>query len=95
MNIQINAVNFSVDIKLEEFIYKIINKLRAIDRQIVSVEVFLNIDKSQYHKNKIVKIKLNSTDSEYFAKKKTNTFEKSADLVSKALRKQIIKNKSK
>ena len=95
MNIQINAVNFSLDIQLQKFIYKIVNKLRTIDKHIISVEVFLNIDKFQYHKNKIVKIKLHSTDSEYFAKKKTNTFENSADLVSKALRKQIIKNKSK
>jgi putative sigma-54 modulation protein len=53
------------------------------------------VDKPESHDNKIVEIKLHSSNSEYFAKKQSNSFEASADLASQALRKQIIKHKEK
>ena len=95
MNIQIQSIHFSADKQLKDFINKKVDKLINIDESILNAEVFLKIDKPESYGNKIVEIKLHSSHSEYFAKKKSNSFEASTDLVAQALRKQIIKNKAK
>tara|TARA_B100001173_G_C15820221_1_gene475878 strand:+ start:378 stop:665 length:288 start_codon:yes stop_codon:yes gene_type:complete len=95
MNIQIQSIHFTADKKLKEFIKRRIYKLINIDDSILKVEVFLKVDKPESYNNKIVEIKLNSSNQEYFAKKQSDSFEASTDLVSQALRKQIIKNKEK
>ena len=55
----------------------------------------MKVDKPESFDNKIVEIKLHSPLGEYFAKKQANSFEQSTDLVSQALRKQILKHKEK
>ena len=95
MNIQIQAVHFVADKQLKDFINKKVEKLISIDDRIVNADVYLKVDKPESYDNKIVEIKLHSSFGEYFAKKQANSFEKSTDLVSQALRKQIIKHKEK
>ena len=95
MNIQIQAVHFSADQELKDFINKKVEKLIAIDDSIINAEVYLKVDKPESHDNKIVEIKLHSSLGEYFAKKQANSFEESTNLVSQALRKQILKHKEK
>jgi len=95
MNIQIQSIHFSADKQLKDFINKKVDKLINIDDSILNAEVFLKVDKPESFDNKIVEIKLHSSNSEYFAKKQSNSFEASADLASQALRKQIIKHKDK
>jgi putative sigma-54 modulation protein len=95
MNIQIQSVHFSADKQLREFISKKLEKLISIDDRIINADVYLKVDKPESYENKIVEIKLHSSLGEYFAKKQANSFEESADLVSQALRKQIIKHKEK
>ena len=95
MNIQIQSIHFTADKQLKEFIERKLHKLINIDDSILKVEVFLKIDKPESYNNKIVEIKLHSSNYEYFAKKQSDSFEASTDLVSQALRKQIIKNKEK
>ena len=95
MNIEIQAIHFAADQQLKDFINKKVDKLISIDDSIVSADVYLRVDKPESHDNKIVEIKLQSSDGEFFAKKKSNSFEESADLVSHALRKQILKHKDK
>ena len=93
MNIQIQAVHFSADQELKDFINKKVEKLIAIDDSIINAEVYLKVDKPESFDNKIVEIKLHSSSSKYFAKKQANSFEESIDLASQALKKQILKNK--
>ena len=95
MNTQIQSINFAADKQLKEFINKKIDKLISINDTIINADVFLKIDKPDSHDNKIVEIKLHSSNSGFFAKKQSNSFEESADLASQALRKQIIKYKKK
>jgi putative sigma-54 modulation protein len=95
MNIQIQAVHFVADKQLKDFINKKVEKLISIDDSIINADIYLKVDKPESYDNKIVEIKLHSSFGEYFAKKQANSFEKSADLVSQALRKQIIKHKEK
>ena len=95
MKIQIQAVHFTADKQLKDFISKKVEKLIAIDDNIINADIYLKVDKPESYDNKIVEIKLHSSLGEYFAKKQANSFEKSADLVSQALRKQILKHKEK
>ena len=93
MNIQIQSINFVADQQLKDFINKKINKLISIQDRIINADIYLKVDKPESHDNKIVEIKLHSSDGGFFAKKQSNSFEESVDLVSQALRKQIIKYK--
>mgnify|MGYP003993563997 CR=1 FL=1 len=95
MNIRIQAVHFVADKQLKDFINKKVEKLISIDDSIINADIYLKVDKPESYDNKIVEIKLHSSFGEYFAKKQANSFEKSTDLVSQALRKQIIKHKEK
>ena len=95
MNIKIHSVHFAADKQLKEFISKKVEKLISIDDSIINADVYLKVDKPESFDNKIVEIKLHSSLGEYFAKKQANSFEESTDLVSQALRKQILKHKEK
>ena len=95
MNIKIQSVHFAADKQLKEFISKKVEKLISIDDSIINANVYLKVDKPESFDNKIVEIKLHSSLGEYFAKKQANSFEESTDLVSQALRKQILKHKEK
>ena len=95
MKIKIQSLRFSADNQLKDFITKKVKKLISIDDSIINSDIYLKVDKLESFDNKIVEIKLQSSSIEYFAKKKANSFEESADLVCKALRKQILKHKEK
>ena len=95
MNIQIQSINFSANQQLKDFINKKVDKLISINESIINGDVYLKVDNPELHDNKIVEIKLHSSDGGFFAKKQSNSFEESMDLASQALRKQIIKNKQK
>tara|TARA_B100000767_G_scaffold11783_1_gene11413 strand:- start:66 stop:353 length:288 start_codon:yes stop_codon:yes gene_type:complete len=95
MNIEIQSVHFAADKQLRNFITKKVEKLTSIDDTIINADIYLKFDKPESFGNKIVEIKLRSSFCEYFAKKQANSFEESADLVSQALRKQILKHKEK
>ena len=93
MNIQIQSINFAADKQLKDFVNKKVDKLISINDSIINADVYLKVDKPESHDNKITEIKLHSSVSKYFAKKQADSFEKSIDLVSQALKKQILKKK--
>jgi putative sigma-54 modulation protein len=95
MNIQIQAIHFAPDKQLKDFINAKVEKLISINDSIMNADIYLKVDKPESHDNKIVEIKLHSSDGEFFAKKQSNSFEESADLAAQALRKQILKHKEK
>tara|TARA_B100001029_G_C14853411_1_gene335011 strand:+ start:265 stop:552 length:288 start_codon:yes stop_codon:yes gene_type:complete len=93
MNIQIQSINFVAKHQLIEFVKKKLNKLISIHYNMINADVYLKVDKLDAHDNKVVEIKIHSSEGYFFAKKQSNSFEESTDLASQALRKQIIKNK--
>ncbi len=95
MNIAIESVRFSADKKLEALIHSKVSKLSQFDSSIINAKVFLRLEKSQELENKIAEIKLDIPKNELFAKKQTNSFEKSVDQAVEALRKQLKKVKDK
>jgi putative sigma-54 modulation protein len=95
MNIQIQSINFTLPVKLKQFIASKVEKLISINDSLINADIYLKVERPESHDNKIVEIKMQSSNGFFFAKKQSDTFEESADLVTQALRKQIIKNKNK
>ncbi|MBI9057933.1 MAG: ribosome-associated translation inhibitor RaiA [Labilibaculum sp.] len=95
MNVNIQSIGFVANIKLETFIQSKLNKLLKYDDDVIGVEVFLRLEKSNSIDNRIVEISLDIKGADLFAKKQSQTFEESADLVVEALRRQLKKHKEK
>ena len=90
-----HAIHFKADQKLLSFIQERLNKLEQFNDQIVSAEVYLRLDKDREKENKIAEIKLHVPGKDMFAKKQCKSFEEATNVAVEALRRQIIKEKSK
>ena len=95
MKININAVHFWADKKLESFITDKVEKLTVLFDGIVSSEVILKVLNTDTPENKIAEIRLEIRGNDLFAKKQCKTFEEATDTALEALRKQLVKYKEK
>jgi putative sigma-54 modulation protein len=95
MNTKIHSIHFDADSKLIEFISQKIKKLEQFHDRIISAEVFLRLENVQDMENKIVEIRLEIRGNNVFAKKQSRTFEEATDLTIEALRRQLVKHKTK
>ncbi|RYY07992.1 MAG: ribosome-associated translation inhibitor RaiA [Sphingobacteriaceae bacterium] len=95
MKITVQAIHFTADSKLVDFIQKKANKLDQFFDQIISGEVYLKLEKVEDEANKITEIKLLIPGNQLFAKEKCKTFEEATDLAIESLRKQLEKHKQK
>ncbi|WP_299288723.1 ribosome-associated translation inhibitor RaiA [uncultured Mucilaginibacter sp.] len=95
MKITVQAIHFTADSKLVDFIQKKANKLDQFFDQIISGEVYLKLEKVEDEANKISEIKLLIPGNQLFAKEQCKTFEEATDLAIESLRKQIDKHKQK
>lgn len=95
MNVQINAVNFKADQKLEDFIQQKVGKLGQYYDGVLGSEVILKVDASEKPQNKISEIRVKIKGSDLFAKKQSDTFEQATDNAVEALRRQLQKHKEK
>lgn len=95
MNVQINAVKFKADKKLEDFIQSKVNKLTQFYDGVIGSEVTLKVDASEKPENKVTEIRLKIPGNDLFAKKQTDSFEESTDIAVEALRRQLKKHKEK
>ena len=94
MDTQMHAIHFKADKKLLSFIQERLNKLEQFNDQIVSAEVYLRLDKDRGKENKITEIKLHVPGKDLFAKKQCKSFEEATNVAVEALRRQIMKDKS-
>ena len=90
-----HSIHFKADQKLLTFIQEKLNKLEQFNDKIVSAEVFLRLENDRDKANKIAEIKLHVPGKDLFVKKQCKSFEEAADVAVEALRRQIIKDKSK
>ena len=95
MNIKINAVKLTPTKELETFVKGKVKKLMHLYDEIIGIEVFLKLDTKHKTKNKIVEIILDIPGNDLFAKKQSDTFEKSTDDAVDALKRQLTKHKEK
>ena len=59
MELRVHSIHFDADRKLLDFISKKVDKLTTFDDKLMSGEVFLRLDKSDDHSNKVTEIKIN------------------------------------
>ena len=95
MNIKMHSIRFDADQKLISFIDTKVKKLPTVYDDILGAEVFLRLAKDSERENKLVEIKLDVKGHTVFAKKKCKTFEEATDLSIDALKRQLVKRKSK
>jgi putative sigma-54 modulation protein len=95
MSTKIQSIHFDADTKLVTFVEGKVDKLSQFYDRIIDSEVYLKVDKSGMHENKIAEIKVAIPGRELFAKKQCNTFEEATDLAVEALKRQIKKHKGK
>ena len=95
MDIKMHSIRFDADQKLLSFIDTKIKKLPTVYDDIMGAEVFLRLNNDEDRENKLVEIKLDIKGSTVFAKKQCKTFEEATDLSIDALRKQLVKRKTK
>ncbi|HPT13737.1 MAG TPA: ribosome-associated translation inhibitor RaiA [Bacteroidales bacterium] len=95
MQVNINAVHFKTDKKLDQFITDKIEKLSGLYDGIISSEVTLRLEKNEAVENKIAEIKLMVRGSDLFAKKQSKSFEEATDIAVEALRRQLTRHKEK
>ena len=74
MNIQFQSIHFAADKQLKDFINKKVDKLILIDDSIINADVYLKVDKPESYDNKIVEIRLHSSERKFFAKKQGKNY---------------------
>lgn len=95
MRVNINAVHFKTDKKLDQFITDKIEKLSGLYDGIISSEVTLRLEKNEAVENKVAEIKLMVRGNDLFAKKQSKSFEEATDTAIEALRRQLTRHKEK
>jgi len=93
MEVKISAINFKISEKLESYVEKKVNKIGKFVDFVVSVDVFLKVEKFESVENKEAEIKLKVPGVSFFASKTCNTFEEAVDKAIEALEKQLKKHK--
>jgi putative sigma-54 modulation protein len=95
MRVKIQSIHFDADQKLLDFIELKVGKLNTYSNKIIVSEVYLRLDKSDSHENKVVEIKLIVPGNDLFAKRRCKSFEEATDQAVEALRRQLKKQKEK
>lgn len=97
MRLQMQAVRFTADERLLNFIQQKMNKLETFYDNITSGDVFLKLDKSESNKiqQKLVEVKLYVPGGSVFVREKGTTFEEATDLAIDTLKMRVKKFKNK
>ena len=95
MKVNVQAVNFSVDRKLVDFVQERMDKLEKYYDKIVSADVFLKVEKTSEKENKCVEIKINVPGDDFLVKKQCKTFEEALEISAESLERVLVKRKEK
>mgnify|MGYP003347333411 CR=1 FL=1 len=96
MKIQLHAVHFQIDGKLEEKILEKIEHLAHYNDKIERADVFLKLEKAGANiKEKIVEVKIHLPGADIFKSQNGHLFEEALDLAYDQIKGQIIKHKEK
>lgn len=93
MQLQIHSVHFDADQRLLSFVENKVSKLSTFHDQIISCEVFLRVEKNDAKENKLAEAKIHVPGADFFAKRRSSSFEASVDEAVEAIRRQILKQK--
>lgn len=93
MKVHTEAVHFTADNKLIEFIEKKLSKLDQYFDRIQEARVSLKLENSGQIKDKKVEVRLSVPGDTLVAKDSGKTFEAATDQAAKALKRQLIRYK--
>tara|TARA_B100001094_G_C18075779_1_gene742543 strand:+ start:804 stop:1103 length:300 start_codon:yes stop_codon:yes gene_type:complete len=95
MKVKVSSLHFNADKKLIDFANEKVSKLEKFYDKIIDTNIVFRVDNAEDKENKLAEIKLNIPGKELFAKKQSESFEKSVDEAVEALRRQLKKHKEK
>ncbi len=95
MDIQIQSIHFTADVKLLDFVKEKVSKLSHFYDGIISSKIFLRLDNSDNLTNKIAEIKIQVPGNDLYVKRQCKTFEEAIDKGTVALSKQVMRYKEK
>jgi putative sigma-54 modulation protein len=96
MNVNIQTVRFSPDVKLTEYVNRKLDKLQTFHDRIIKVDVFLKLDNVVHTiKDKIAEIRVQIPRYQFFVKCSSKSFEESFDSALESLVSQIKRKKEK
>ncbi|WP_126973568.1 HPF/RaiA family ribosome-associated protein [Gynurincola endophyticus] len=96
MNVNIQAVRFSADQKLVDYVQKKIGKLNTFHDRITQIDVFLKLDNVVHTiKDKVAEIRVQVPRQQFFVKVSSKSFEESFDSAMDSVVNQIKRKKEK
>ena len=96
MNVKIQAVHFTADEKLVEYVTRKVDKLNTFHERITKVDVFLKLDNIVHTiKDKIAEISVHVPKQHFFVKASSKSFEESFENALHSLVTQIKRKKQK
>src|SRR5690554_1254839 len=95
MKVNLNAVGFSVDKKLVDFIQVKMDKIERYYDKVVDADVYLKLENTSDKENKIVDIRVNIPGNDIAVNKQARTFEEAVDNSCDAIERLLIKHKEK
>ena len=95
MKVNLNAVGFSVDRKLVDFIQVKLDKLEKYYDRVVDADVYLKVENTSEKENKIVEIRVNVPGNDLAVSKQAKSFEEAVDNCCEAIERLLLKHKEK
>lgn len=95
MKVVLNAVKFTPDEKLQNFVNDKVGKIERLLPEVLQADVSLKVDKPETNNNKIAEIRLVVRGKDLFVTKQADSFEEAVMLSIDALKTQIDKFKEK
>jgi len=95
MQVTFQAVHFTADHKLKDYISDKLQKLVKFYPKILQTTVFLKLENSGQVKDKVIEVKMNVPGSTLIATNSDKTFESSFDDALESIKRQLVKLNSK
>jgi putative sigma-54 modulation protein len=96
MNVNIQTVRFTPDVKLMDFVNKKLQKLNTYHDRITKVDVYLKLDNVIHNiKDKVAEIRVQIPRHQFFVKASSKSFEESFDNALDSLINQVKRKKQK
>ena len=95
MQVQVQSLHFTADVKLLEYLDKKVQKLETFFDHIISADVVMRLEKTGQVQDKILEIRLNVPGTTLIASETCKTFEEAIDLATDSLKRQLVRHKEK